>query len=55
MAYCLWKIFSSIVPVVWNLYSKPVHQPRQNSGRAESTYIPSSDHLAILELKLVDH
>ena len=25
-AHCLWKIFSSIVPVVWNRYTKPARQ-----------------------------
>jgi hypothetical protein len=45
MAYCLWKIFSSIVPVVWNLYTKPDLQPRRKSrGRYVHSFVWPSRH-----------
>ena len=43
--YCLWKIFSSIVPVVWNLYTKPDLQLRQMSeGRYVHSFFWPSRH-----------
>ena len=37
--HCLWKIFSSIVPVVWNLYTKPDDQPDLMMGGMVRTFL----------------
>ncbi len=51
---CRWKIFSSIVPVEMNRYTKPSIPINTRSTKGIDTHILSSGRLATLEQELVD-